>query len=297
MSLVNKIGLGTVQWGRAYGIANRTGRPDAAQVSAMLQRAQQSGVTLLDTAHVYGEAERLLGELHAISEGFRVFTKTVPLQVDVLTEQNVQTVRTAFFESLERLQCEHIDGLLVHSPDNLLVPGGERLWDLLQALKMEQRVSQIGVSVYHPVPLMKILDRWRIDVVQVPFNIYDQRFMQTGMLGHLKKLEVEVHARSAFLQGVLLLSPEELPGHFNSIRTHHTRLYRSLFDSNRTPLASALMFCLTQPNIDRIIVGCENLLQLQEILDVAERAADNILDLRAFALSNEDMLDPSRWLV
>ena len=219
------------------------------------------------------------------------------VQADASLDQHVHAVSRMFLESLERLGCERVVGLLVHNADNLLIPGGERLWDLLQALKAEQRLQRIGVSVCHPEQLARILDRYRIDLVQLPFNIYDQRFAQTGMLRDLKKLEVEVHGRSAFLQGLLLLPAEKLPGYFDSIREHQARLHRNVVESDRTPLASALIFCLSQPDIDHIIVGCETVAQLEEILDVAQRAAGNILDLRVFALNNDNILDPSRWMV
>lgn len=297
MSSVHKIALGTVQWGLAYGIANQTGRPDAAQIGAMLMEARERGIAFLDTARAYGEAERILGEFRAVSGSLRVFTKTPPLRADFLTDRHVRSVSRAFRESLKRLHREHVDGLLVHNADNLLIPGGERLWALLQALKAEQRVGKIGVSVYHPEQLSKTLDRFRVDVAQLPFNIYDQRFAQTGVLGALKKLGVEVHSRSTFLQGLLLLIPKKLPRHFECIREHQMRLHRNVANTGQTLVASALRFSLNQGDIDYVVVGCEILSQLREILDAAETDDTEMVDLTAFALSDEEILDPSRWSV
>ena len=137
MKAVAKIGIGTAQWGMNYGIANRSGQPDNSDIRTMLHHARQYGLSILDTAHAYGEAEKILGEQNACSLGFKVVTKTIPIQDSLTSKKDVSLVFRAFAQSLDRLKSDQVYGLLVHSPDNLLSPGGDLLWEKLQELKLQ----------------------------------------------------------------------------------------------------------------------------------------------------------------
>ena len=294
MNFAGKLGLGTVQWGMPYGIANRTGQPDDQQVSTMLARAKAAGVLVLDTAHDYGTAEFTIGGL-AASGGLRCVTKTPYLRVQAVTPGELATFSSSFSESLCRLGTRHVHGLLVHDAGNLLSPGGERLWDWLQTEKAKGRVRKVGASVYRPDQLSELLDRYPLDIVQLPLNVYDQRFLSSGLLARLDTLGVEVHARSAFLQGLLLLDVCELPVMFHAVRAHHDRWRQSVGGERRCVLAAALRFCLERPEVDYVIVGADNDLQLAEILAAAKDERTATVEYASFALSDDRVLDPSKW--
>lgn len=281
----------------SYGIANRSGQPGAVEVREMLRLAREHGVTLLDTAHAYGDAENVLGEQAVTAQGFRIVTKTRPIRSREVTEQDVADVTAAFSGSLERLQCAGTYGLLVHNADTLLAPGGERLWAALQANKSQGWVEKIGVSVYRPEQLEAILERYSIDLVQLPFNIYDQRFRRSGLMQRLQHERIEVHARSAFLQGILLSEPDRLPAHFAGVREHHAALWAQYEASGLSPVQAALGFCLACPDIDKVIVGCERLEQWEAILQAATVAVsqENLQNLGRFAIHDEAVINPSRW--
>ncbi len=295
MTRTLKLGLGTVQWGMAYGIANRVGQATKVEIDNLIRIAKQHGITLLDTAHAYGDAEKVLGEQDVASQGFRVVTKTLPLDSNNINEHDAALVSAAFLESLRWLKCTEVYGLLVHHADNLLAAGGDRLWAILQELKAQSRVEKIGVSVYQPDHLETILDRYPIDLVQLPFNLYDQRFIQTGLLGCLKEKGVEIHTRSAFLQGLLLLPPAQLPERFSAIRYHHVNLYRQISEAGLTPLEACLRFCIDQVDIDQVIVGCETVKQLDEILGVVEQDGAYLPAPEFYAIRDESIIDPSMW--
>ena len=296
MNQCARLGLGTVQWGMPYGVANRSGQPTAAEVGVMLRLAHQHGVSLLDTAHAYGEAERVLGEQGAGTQGFQVVTKTKPLQNGQITEEHVGDVANAFYDSLARLRRDRVYGLLVHHTDVLLGSEGHRLWAALENLKGEGLVEKIGVSLYEPQELSGILDKYRIDLVQLPHNIYDQRFLKSGLLDRLKQMGIEVHARSAFLQGLLLMDRDDLPGYFYSIREHHGRLHSTLREAGISSLQGCLQYCLASPQIDRLLVGCETIQQLRAITDAVSDIDHAVMaELKNFALADEAILNPGHW--
>lgn len=289
-----RLGLGTVQWGMPYGVANRSGQPTTSEVGMMLRLARQHGVSLLDTAYAYGEAERVLGEQGAGTQGFQVVTKTKPLQKGQITEEHVGDVVKAFHESLARLNVARVYGLLVHHADALL--RDERVWAALENLKAKGLVEKIGVSLYEPHELDGILGKYRIDLVQLPHNIYDQRFIRSGLLDRLKSMGIEVHARSAFLQGLLLMDQDALPVHFSSIRDHHRRLHSLLREAGISSLQGCLQYCLASSQIDRLLVGCENVQQLHAITGAVSGIDHAVIaELQNFALDDEAILNPGDW--
>jgi aryl-alcohol dehydrogenase-like predicted oxidoreductase len=186
MNLCRKLGLGTVQWGMQYGIANRVGRPHGSEIAQILLSARQAGVSLLDTAYVYGDAESVIGQTVDNSHEWQIVTKTLPIQSKVFGDADEAAVYLAFDESLRRLRRTSVYGLMVHSAENLLRPGAERLWGVLQKIKSKGLASKIGVSVYTPDELSQILDTFSVDIVQLPLNLYDQRFLRTALLDRLK---------------------------------------------------------------------------------------------------------------
>ena len=290
-----KLGIGTAQFGMDYGVANRTGKATRTDVIGILEEAARSGVRIIDTAPAYGSSEEILGELLSTGHGFRLVTKTIAFDPALPGRKYADAVRAGFSQSLRRLRTERVYGILIHHVQALASSGADDLMRALEDLKDEGRLARIGVSVYHPRQLKQILARYAVDLVQLPFNVYDQRFAQAGWLTRLKRAGIEVHSRSAFLQGLLLLPPGRLPERFDAIGSHHARLHRQIGEAGLTPLAACLAFCLDQADIDHVIVGCETLVQFTEILGVAASDCSRMTGLKSYAVNDESVIDPSRW--
>lgn len=275
---MGKIGLGTVQFGQAYGVSNVHGQvsPDAAQ--AILKRAAEAGIAVLDTAANYGEAEQVLGRLD--TSAFRIVTKTITVK------NGVEAVVARARQSSQSLK---VDTLLVHAAGDL---ANDALWPALQRLKAEGLFRRIGISVYvadHPVELAR---RFKPDVMQLPFSLLDQRLLQDGTLARLQDLGVELHARSIFLQGLLFLKtlPQRLAYAAPQLADVKARIYAA----GSTPLAAALGFALSRPEIGVALVGVTTLAELEEILTAAAVPLPN-MNWSALALDDEVLLTPSRW--
>ncbi len=288
-----KIALGTVQWGQPYGVSNRSGQTTPDEVRAILVHAHSQGVSLLDTAADYGDAEQVLGSMPE-SAGFSITTKTTRARTRHFTVANRRQVELAFRQSLARLRRPSVHGVFVHHPDDLLGNGGDRLWDTMLGWKAEGKVQRVGASVNGPSQVERLLERFPLEIVQLPYSIYDQRFATLGLLRALKSAGVEIHARSAFLQGALLLDPETLPPHLMEIRQTQARVHARAREHGQSLLSQALAFCLEHADIDRVVVGCERFSQVQEVLAVpamgslAERFAE-------FAIEDTHIVDPSQW--
>lgn len=288
-----KLGIGTVQFGVEYGISNSQGKTNKAEAARILETGAANGLRVLDTAALYGDSEAVLGEILPDGHPFRVVTKSCKFQSACITVQDAQQLEQTLHRSLFRLKQSSVYGLLLHSADDLLAEGGHLLMERLLSMKERGLVSKVGVSVYAPSQVEMILKRFSIDLIQVPVSILDQRLIQGGHLSALKAAGVEVHARSAFLQGVLLMDPENLPAHFEPVRPLLRSYHRHLTERGMTPVQAALGFVSALKELDCIVCGFNDHLQLQVACSRLVPIVPG--EFHAFAVNDEKIIDPSQW--
>jgi aryl-alcohol dehydrogenase-like predicted oxidoreductase len=290
-----KIGLGTAQFGLDYGISNRSGQVVERQVREIIALAERSGVRIVDTASVYGDAEERLGRALSPDHRFQIVTKLPRLPDDLEIAATDGWARTALAASRARLGADTVYGLLIHHVDDLLGPRGPRLWSILESLRSDGAVERIGVSIYTARDLDSLLDRYPLQLVQVPINVFDQRLLKSGHLGRLKALGIEVHARSIFLQGLLLMDPDCLGDtYFDPVRKPLAAFQSAALATGCTPLQAAVSFAISIDEVDAALVGVTDAPQLAEIIAAAAPAVARDWYL-PFALEDERILDPSRW--
>ena len=283
------LALGTVQFGLPYGIANQIGQVSRGEVGKILVLARESGIDTLDTAIAYGDSEACLGSVGA--HGFKVVTKLPALPDSVA---NVGTwVTDQIQNSLQRLKVDSVYGLLLHRSEQLVGESGRETINALERLKSDGIVQKIGVSIYAPSELDAVMQACSIDLVQAPFNLIDRRLLTSGWLQRLHDQGVEVHARSAFLQGLLLMKQEAIPEKF-SPWSHLFNIWHAwLQERSVTSVEACLAFLASHSFIDRTVVGVESHNQLQELL----RAAPEQTPLQLPDMHSEDerLINPSNW--
>jgi aryl-alcohol dehydrogenase-like predicted oxidoreductase len=284
-----KLALGTAQFGLAYGIANAGGQVDLETAKLIVRRAWETGIDTIDTAIAYGQSERRLGE--AGVQAWRIVSKLPAIpegcaDVSAWVNSNVD-------KSLAQLKVTSLAGLLLHRPQQLLGPHGKALYHSLLQLKEEKKVEKIGVSIYSPEELDDIWPLHQFDLVQSPLNVFDRRLAVSGWLQRLHADGVEVHVRSAFLQGLLLSPRDRLPSGFGRWSSLWASWYSWLESVNMTPLQAALGHVLSFPQVDRIVVGVDNLQQLNEILKHA--SGGGMLAPAALTTDDLDLINPAQW--
>ena len=184
---LSRIGLGTAQFGMDYGITNQDGQPSLEEVAKIFQVAKDTGVRVVDTAAVYGNSEKVIGQTLDRDSHFRIITKMPPLRERALSNLEIDLVKKSLVRSLRRLQVSCVDGLLVHHSGDLLADGAEWLWETLCEFREKKLVNKIGVSVYNEEQLAEILENYEIDLVQLPLNVLDQRWARSGQLEELQQ--------------------------------------------------------------------------------------------------------------
>jgi aryl-alcohol dehydrogenase-like predicted oxidoreductase len=289
-----KLGLGTVQFGTNYGVSNQLGQTTAHEATKILEFANTCGISYLDTAPSYGSSESLLGEILPDPHQFKIVTKTNKIEKSVVSDEDVELVLTNFHWSLHQLQQSAVYGLLVHHVDDLLAVGGERLFGRLELLKAEGLVEKLGVSVYDQEQAEKLLDKYAIDLIQIPLNVFDQRMLKNGYLSFLKKAGVEIHVRSVFLQGLLLMSENDLPSYLLDLAPYLSNYHQANKQRGISNLQAALGFVDQIEQVDALLVGVNNLPQLREIVGAMDSSLD-LSYLDSLAVASAHLVNPSLW--
>ena len=297
LKMSNKIAIGTVQFGTSYGISNKVGQTHVEEVTRILDYAQKQGITTLDTAAVYGDSEAILGQvLQSGNSKFKIITKTPHFNVEVITDAELAFLHSCFLQSLERLGLEKIEGLLIHACDDLFANNGQKLFKELEMLKVQGIVKMIGVSVYSSQQIDRVLNEFSIDLVQLPVNVFDQRFIEDGSLDRLKNQNVEVHTRSTFLQGLLLMPVESISSWFTPVLPAIKRFHAFAHEMGLSPLQLALGFVNALEQVDRIVIGVNNLAQLQEIVQAANTFID-VVQCKELSVQDPRFINPGNWPV
>ncbi|MBU3576931.1 aldo/keto reductase [Polynucleobacter sp. UK-Kesae-W10] len=286
---MNRLAIGTVQFGIPYGVSNANGKVDIAEADRILKYAKLHGIDTLDTAIAYGESETVLGRLGV--DNWNVVSKLPCIPEDVL---NVQAwVEQEVFATLERLRIHNLYGLLLHYPNQLtdaLV--GDELYSALRSLKERGYVQKIGVSVYSRNEISSLMRGREFDLIQIPLNIIDRSFVDSGYAKNLKARGIEIHVRSIFLQGLLLMGGKR-PQKFDCWRSLWQQWEEWLLSNAITPLEACLRYAMSVSEIDRVVVGVESLEQLKEIVNAVDGSLPTLPNWGMPI--DEDLLNPARW--
>jgi aryl-alcohol dehydrogenase-like predicted oxidoreductase len=284
-----KIALGTVQFGLEYGVANQLGMVQFDDVKLILQEATAHGVETLDTAIVYGNSERVLGQA-GVNE-WKIVTK-LPALPEVCTDV-AGWVEAQLEGSIKRLGVSQLHGVLLHRPGQLLNKNGESLYQALQLLKSAGLTKKIGISVYGPDELDMIMAKMAFDLVQAPLNILDRRLIESGWDMRLKNQGTELHVRSAFLQGLLLMEPDQRPQKFARWEYVWHEWARWLDETGLTPLQACLGYVLGIELVDKVVVGVDSVKHLQEIIAASGSSLPSLPNWSK--PTDIGLIDPTLW--
>lgn len=286
-----KLAIGTVQFGIDYGISPSNNQVRPVEIKKILDFAYSNNIDLLDTAIAYGTSEKILGKVNV--SNFKVVTKTRYFDNPQINDNDVKLLNKDFHQSLENLKKKSVYGVLIHNADDLLKPGAKKLIEQLQEFKKVGKIKKLGASVYNHTQLKFIVDNFDIDLVQLPFNILDRRMVNNGILSQLQKKGIEIHARSIFLKGLLLMSDKNRPDKFNRWGSLWKVWHEWLNDNQITALQASIRHAISMKELSKVLVGVETREQLEQIVVACEGTLPK-LPLELYT-NDVDLLNPSNW--
>lgn len=271
--------LGTAQLGINYGIANKTGIPNCNDIDQLFLICKKNGIEFCDTANIYGNSQRLV-----MSRGMKIITK-LSLKDSIQTRRDVNNLISEF-------SYTELDTILVHNTKSLLAD--PRNWIELEQIKKANKI-RIGFSVYYPDEVSNLLNKNFIpDVIQVPYNLFDTKF--EPILSKLKRLGIEIHARSVFLQGLFFLNTSNIPNNLNSLIEPLNIFNRFCNHNTQEKIKTSLHFVLQNPLVDKLVVGVEKPNQLLELIDCYNSYEGNKIEFNyEFNDIQKRQLNPANW--
>jgi len=286
---MNKYILGTVQMGLDYGISNSSGKIPFEETCDILNTAYSNGIEMLDTAEAYGDAHKAIGDFHKRFPNirFKIITKIPHSKLDNVEER--------IHLYLKDLNISTFEVLMFHSFDSYLLNAD--VIDFLVHLKEKEMVKHIGVSVYTNKQIEALLNDDRITLIQLPFNLLDNEPIRGSLLQQLKNKGKIVHTRSAFLQGLFFKNASEKNETYEKLATEIETL-KKIAKAEKTTISNlALSYCLSQKNIDHVLIGVDSVSQLEENIKGSKYVITNkaISEINAIKVADQDLLNPSLW--
>lgn len=300
---ISQLVLGTAQLGLSYGIANKQGKLDRKRVFDLLSEAARLGITNFDTASSYGDAEALLGNYFRENptSPADIITKIRSLKFNEKVDTHVadEILNNEIEGALSRLEISKISLMMFHDFEDLLWKNNY-LIKQLSSEKYRTKVSSVGVSVYSPIEALQAIKMENISAIQIPTNLLDMRFIKNDIFSLATLNKKKIFIRSIYLQGLLLMSYQEVPVHLKQIIPYRLAIEKIADELDMTlpQLSFAFLNYLGTPF--NLVIGCENLNQLRENVDLclnsgtlSEESAKKVR--KAVKNIPEWLLDPREW--
>ncbi len=291
--------IGTVQFGMDYGVQGGR-KPPVEDAVAMLDFATQNGVDAIDTAAAYGTAEEVVGEFlkrRTIPRGTVEIISKFGMGIfdGAAAEEYSDRLRSAAEASLARLKTDYLDAFICHAPT---AAGDVSVALALAALKKSGLARHVGFSIYETSEAFAALASDCTDFLQAPMSVLDQRMAQEGVLARAAASSVDVHTRSAFVQGLMLMPVEAIPPHLAATRPYVRELDELCRARGLTRRELAIAYVKARPEVSHLVFGVDGIGQLKEIVTDFGRdvPADAVEEIAArFASVPPDIFIPSKW--
>ena len=289
--IIRKISLGTAHYSVAYGV-NQPDIISLNDIDKILQKAKDLGIDNLDTGFDYGQSEEILGRLIKISKNFKITTK-IPKSLNNVNNLN-KYLNANLRKSLKRLKRDAVETILVHKSDDLLGPKGDIIYNYLVHAKKNGLTKNIGVSVYDPKEIYKIIKKYKIDIIQAPSNIFDQR-ITNNFIAKLEKQNIDIQIRSIFLQGLILINPSKLPENLSHVKDKLVQFNSKIANIKLSPLDASTNYVFHQLNAKKYIIGIRSLTELEKLIKSINRKEIANDFFKQFSENNLEIIDPRNW--
>lgn len=283
--MINKLILGTANFDMNYGLKNRYKKLEKTEIKKIIYYLKEKKINYIDTSQNYNNTEKILGNLNI--KNFKITTKFT------FAQDTSALVKEKFLTTTKNLKTNFVHTIMFHRSEDLFKKNGEEVFSKMVLLKKGGYIKKIGVSVYRKEELKKVLDKYKFDVVQVPINIFNQSFLEKKFLSYMKKKKVEIHARSIFLQGLLLMREKEIPKNLLKNSNLFQKWNLWLKKNKITNLEACLNFVTKQKSVKKIIFGVDSLKQLKEILNF--KMSKKIFNFDNLNTKIPKLINPQEW--
>lgn len=287
---MEKIILGTVQFGLDYGITNSNGQIKDSELDKIFEFCNNNKLYIYDTAQGYGTSEDIVAKYKKKYKNFKIITKSK-------FKDNMNSIDEIIKISINKF--DKIDYFLLHSFEDY----NKDVIDILLLHKLNNNIEKIGVSIYTVSEAKILLRDKNIDIIQLPLNYLDNQWNDLEFINLLKeRKDIEIHARSIFLQGILLNPIVKKP--INIDEKDFDYLNNKINDICNKLNLSKIELCFGYINsctwIDKYLIGIDNynhLLLNHQIINKNIKLNQSQLDYISNNINdiNPLILNPAKW--
>lgn len=287
--------LGGAQIGNKYGFfSRRTKMKDVKEIEKIFNLSTKSKIEYIDTANDYKNSEELIG--NTAKNRFKIISK-IKISQNINFHKLEVYIYNNLNSSLKRLNKKKIDFFLLHNVDNFLKSKKflKKIYEIFKKLKKEGKIRKFGISSYYPEKMHRVYKHFKFEVVQVPFNIFDQRLLESNIYKLNKFNKIEIHVRSIFLQGILLT--KNYPIYFKKWKKDIQKYLNFLNKNNLNSIQACLLFVKNFKKFKGIIFGVQNYNQLKEVLKFNDLETKiNHQSFKKLKITDKNLLIPSNWI-
>ncbi len=283
---IKKLSIGTANFSKNYGRVSNS-KISLSEIKKILLFSEKKKINFLDTALNYKNTGTL--------ENFKINKWNIITKINC----NISNKKKYLINLKKKLNISNFYCVLIHlkNEKEILSKKNINFYNLLADLKKKEVIKKIGFSVYSPLDVKLILKHFEIDLLQCPINIFDTRLIDQDLLKKIKKKKVEIHARSVFLQGALLKDFDDLPINFKPWKNIFKIWDDYVKNLNVSKLEACIGFVKQFKEIDKIIVGIENVKQLNQIYTALNKKKK--LNLKNINFKKDrnfiKLIDPRKW--
>lgn len=278
-----RIVIGSANFDQKYGIAEN--QINQKEISRIINFAISSNLFIIDTAQAYLKTNKIFKN---IDRRFKFITK-IKLDKQFMSLQFCKKILKSHLLNFKNFK---IQTLLIHDIKILYTKFGPTIFRNFLLLKKKKYFKEIGVSIYDPKCLSYLTSRYKIDVVQCPYNVLDKRIINSGWLKRLKKKKIQVHARSIFLQGLLVNNNLHKDKYFKKWQNIFSKWFKYLVKNNISPIQYCINDVLKN-DFDKIIIGINTKDNLKEILNF--KSLNKNFKFINLETNNLNLIDPRKW--
>lgn len=289
---LSKVIVGTAQFGLPYGVANSFGLLTHEQSHGILRIASEYDIVRLDTAQAYGTSESVIGLFNGAR--FEVFTKIGPFPNFQAGWTNWLSDRVK--SSKANIAPHKLSTLLFHDTTQFLNESRDKALETLKATCNDHPDLVFGASLYDPIEWEQLKDVPELKVFQVPLNVFDRRFEKSGAIREMHQMGKVVHVRSVFLQGFLLMDPDNLPPSLSPWASVLKEWHSHCKENGQGIIGASAIFALRNPFVSGVIFGFDSGDQLEGLIAELRSISLRKLDYPNFGELPADLIDPRRWV-
>lgn len=284
----NKVILGTANLASNYGI-NNSNILKKNNIPKFFKFLRKEKIQYIDTAEKYKNNNEILNKINV--SNFKIINK-----ISINNKKiNKKKIFNQIKDNLTKLKLKNFYCVMLHNTECLKNDKKSEIFEILRELKRNKLTKKIGYSIYDKKELDRFYRYFKPDIIQGPLNIFNQELLRSGWLKKLKKDKVKFHARSIFLQGLLLKKKNELPVYFKKYFKHFDKYYSFLEKNRISQISLCFNFIYHLKFVDKIVVGIESKKNLIEILNLEILNRTDMSKLYILNTSTKGIKDPRVW--